>query len=327
MTKITQNSILTSFTAINRLILRKCNPKLLNVNNTPVKTVFDSSWETRLKELSATNFNYHPNKRNLPPPSPCVVQLSDIATLIYTNWNLNGNSTIAAGCLLTIPPGQLLFIGSGLTLTNKGTITNNGDIVNNVGGTLTNNSGGTLANPGNFTNYGTLTNTSGGNIYNSGTIFNETGSIITNASSGTLTNQASGYIRNGNDFTNNGTINNLGTIGNYGTVNNAGGTITNSGTINNTAYNSNIYNYSNGTITNNAGGIINNINSAGIYTYLGGAIINIPGGTINNSDGGITIPPLVGSSCGVGTITGAIIGNQPIPFCIPDPIIIEDPNS
>ncbi len=162
MTKITKNSILTSFTALNRLILRKCNPKLLNVNNTPVKTVFDSSWETRLKELSATNFNYHPNKRNLPPPSPCVVQLSDIATY-GTNWNFNGNPTIVAGCLLTIPLGTTLVIGLGLTLTNNGTITQ--------AGTITNNSGGTLTNTGYISNYGTITNTSGGNIYNSGTIF------------------------------------------------------------------------------------------------------------------------------------------------------------
>ena len=245
MTKITQNSILTSFTATNRFILRKCNPKLLNVNNTPVKTVFDSSWETRLKEFSATNFNYHPTKRNLVPSLPCVTQLSDIATYdsITSQWNLNGNPTIVAGCLLTIPLGTTLVIGSGLTLTNNGTISNNGTI-NNAGGT--------------------------NNSY----------------------------------------------------INNAGGTINNSGTINNTTSNSNIHNYSNGTITNNAGGIINNINYAGIYTYLGGTIINIPGGTINNSGGGITIPPLVGSLCGIGTITGVISGNQPIPFCIPNPIIL-----
>ena len=248
MTKITQSSILTSFTATNRFILRKCNPKLLNVNNTPVKTVFDSSWETRLKELSATNFNYYPAKRNLAPSPPCVGQLSDFATYDGANWNLNGNQTVAAGCLLTIPLGTTLVIGSGLTLTNNGTISNNGTI-NNAGGT--------------------------NNSY----------------------------------------------------INNAGGTINNSGTINNTTSNSNIHNYSNGTITNNAGGIINNINYAGIYTYLGGTIINIPGGTINNSGGGITIPPKEESSCGVGTITGDISGNQPILFCIPDLPILVSPLS
>ena len=181
MTKITQSSILTSFTATNRFILRKCNPKLLNVNNTPVKTVLDSSWETRLKELSATNFNYYPAKRNIAPSPTCVGQLSDFATYDGANWNLNGNQTIASGCLLTIPLGTTLVIGSGLTLTNTGTIINNGTITNN------------------------------------------------------------------------------------GNINNAGGTITNSGTINNATYNSNIYNYSNGTIANNAGGIINNINGSGIY--------------------------------------------------------------
>ena len=246
MTKITQNSILTSFTATNRFILRKCNPKLLNVNNASMKTVFDSSFETSLKEHSAINYKYNPSKPNVKHSntSSCVTsQLSDISTYNSgsSTWDLKGNQTVT-GCL-TIPTGTTLVIGSGLGLANNGTIINNGTITNN------------------------------------------------------------------------------------GNINNAGGTITNSGTINNATYNSNIYNYSNGTITNNAGGIINNINRSGIYTYLGGTIINIPGGTINNSGGGITIPPKEESSCGVGTITGDISGNQPILFCIPDLPILVSPLS
>jgi len=324
MTKITQNSILTSFTATNRFILRKCNPKLLNVNNTPVKTVFDSSWETRLKELSATNFNYHPNKRNLAPPLPCVAQLSDIATYTGIYWNLNGNPTIVTGCLLTIPLGTTLVIGSGLTLTNNGTITQ--------AGTITNNSGGTLTNTGYISNYGTITNTSGGNISNSGTIFNQNGSIITNASSGTITNQASGTITNDNDFTNNGTIINYGFIQNYagGTVsfsnnsliiNNLGGTITNQGgeKFNNnlggniinygilTNRSSFFDNYAGGTITNQAGGIITNYaNVPSVYIINNGTITN--SGTIYLGDG----------ICGSGTISAnAPTGTPPLTQCQP----------
>ena len=60
-----QNSVLDSSTSINRFILRKCNPKLLNVNNTPVKTIFDSSTETFNNKLSAINSNYYPMTQNL----------------------------------------------------------------------------------------------------------------------------------------------------------------------------------------------------------------------------------------------------------------------
>jgi len=325
MTKITQNSILTSFTATNRFILRKCNPKLLNVNNTPVKTIFDSSWETRLKELSATNFNYHPNKRNLAPPLPCVAQLSNIATYDGTNWNLNGNPTIVTGCLLTIPLGTTLVIGSGLTLTNNGTITQSGTITNSLGGTLTN--------TGYISNYGTITNTSGGNIYNSGTIFNQNGSFITNNLGGTITNQASGTITNDNDFTNNGTIDNYGFIQNYagGTVsfsnnylinnkplgritnqggeifnNNSGGTINNYGILTNLS--SYFTNYAGGTITNQAGGIITN--------YASGVAVINNNGSINNSLGG-TIYIGDGINCGTGNITNAPSGTAPLNQCQP----------
>lgn len=60
-----QNSVLTSSTATNRLILRKSNPKILNVNNTPVKTILDSSLSTRITKLLAINSNYYPLTQNL----------------------------------------------------------------------------------------------------------------------------------------------------------------------------------------------------------------------------------------------------------------------
>jgi len=60
-----QNSVLTSSTATNRLILRKSNPKILNVKNTPVKTIWDSSLSTRITKLLSINSNYYPLTQNL----------------------------------------------------------------------------------------------------------------------------------------------------------------------------------------------------------------------------------------------------------------------
>ena len=60
-----QNSVLTSSTALSRSVLRKSNPKILNVNNTPVKTIFDSSTETFNHKLLAINSNYYPLTQNL----------------------------------------------------------------------------------------------------------------------------------------------------------------------------------------------------------------------------------------------------------------------
>lgn len=58
-----QNSVLTSSTALSRLILRRCNfadKEFLNIKTTP-----DSSSETFNQKLLAINFNYFPLTQNL----------------------------------------------------------------------------------------------------------------------------------------------------------------------------------------------------------------------------------------------------------------------
>ncbi len=59
MTKVMQNSVLTSSTALNRLILRRCE------QNSFSRIVSDSSVETNLTKLLAINYNYFPLVQNL----------------------------------------------------------------------------------------------------------------------------------------------------------------------------------------------------------------------------------------------------------------------
>lgn len=315
MTKITQNSILSSFTATTRFILRKCNPKLLNVNNAPVKTVFDSSWETRRKELSATNFNYHPAKRNIAPPSPppCViVQLSDIATYnpSTSQWNLTQNQTIH-GCL-TILSGTTLVLNSPgypYVLTNNGTIANNGTIsigeaefYNN--GTITNN--GTI---NNLENVGSqFLNNSGGLITNNaGGIINVTGADadLQNYQGGTIANN-----HNGNITINNGaSFQNAGTFYNTGNIN----LLNSSLTVFNSAQGGYIYNSLTGLITLGNSATQTLENDGIIYTFAGGTIVGTAATTLNNQGTIYT----GASACGSGTITGTlnITGTPTTPGC------------
>ena len=79
MTKVTYTSVLTSITAMNRLILLKCNPKILNESATS-KSVFDSSFATRLQKLRAINSVCCSSQQTNNPVTPCPeISLSDIA--------------------------------------------------------------------------------------------------------------------------------------------------------------------------------------------------------------------------------------------------------
>jgi len=60
-----QNSVLTSSTALNRLILRRCDPPGTGSDDIVIKTVWDSSLSTRITKLLAINSNYFPLTQNL----------------------------------------------------------------------------------------------------------------------------------------------------------------------------------------------------------------------------------------------------------------------
>ena len=64
MTKVMQNSVLTSSTALNRLILRRCDPPGVGLEDLLIKPA-DSSLSTRITKLNAINSNYFPLTQNL----------------------------------------------------------------------------------------------------------------------------------------------------------------------------------------------------------------------------------------------------------------------
>ena len=65
MTKVMQNSVLTSSTAMNRSILRRCDPPGIGPEDLVIKSVWDSSLFTRISKLLAINSNYYPLNQNL----------------------------------------------------------------------------------------------------------------------------------------------------------------------------------------------------------------------------------------------------------------------
>jgi hypothetical protein len=60
-----QNSVLSSSTALNRSILRRCVPSALGLDDLVVKSVSDSSLAIRINKLLAINSNYYPLNQNL----------------------------------------------------------------------------------------------------------------------------------------------------------------------------------------------------------------------------------------------------------------------
>ena len=60
-----QNSVLTSSTALHRLILRRCDSSGTGPDDLVIKTVWDSSLSTRITKLLAINSNYFPLRQNL----------------------------------------------------------------------------------------------------------------------------------------------------------------------------------------------------------------------------------------------------------------------
>jgi hypothetical protein len=86
------------------------------------------------------------------PVSSCVPVAIDLAVIATdsgeSTYTLTGNVTITECQILTIPYGTSLSIGSGSSLTNRGTINNNGYIstVDNLFNTGTINNNGTIEN-------------------------------------------------------------------------------------------------------------------------------------------------------------------------------------
>ena len=198
-----------------------------------------------------------------PTPTVCLpvaINIASIATYVEGNYILNGNYTITECQILNIPGGTSLFIISGQTLTNSGTINISGTIsnfdggiINNQGGgIINNNSGGIIDNVGTFNNSGIINNNSGGitsnigtfdnsgTFNNRGTFFNDLGGFIYTYGGGTINNNTGGIVDNilmSFIYTyGGGTFNNSGTISNGGsTISTSNGGTCGAGTFTGTA--------------------------------------------------------------------------------------------
>jgi hypothetical protein len=239
---------------------------------------------------------------------PCpVISLSTIATTTdHINWVLIKDTTILSCQTLLIPSGQTLTINSGVFLFNYGTITSYGTITNN--GTFR------IENLGNFTNNGTITNDyrvqTIGTFTNNGIFNNNSTGVINNDSdndTGTIINNSIGEIDSkGLFYIRTGSVKSV----NYGIINISGASV-------NTPFglrvDINAVLTNKGTITIKSGST-HSKNQGIIYINDGGSLTIETGSTFTNN-GHIYKPPLSGSICGTGTITGIITGTQAVSGC------------
>lgn len=175
---------------------------------------------------------------------------------------LGSDLTLGQGDSLTVDPGAVLVVATGVTVANNGSIVDYGTIANDAGGIV--------SNSGTITAY-----VSNGTISNQGSMVNyPTGNITVGHSA-----QLSVHVGSFN-FTNAGVFDNRGAFLNYGNLTNiAGASFTNSGNLTLASATFNIGKFSApltanaGNFTNDVGGVVtddgDSFNSTGTITNLG----------------------------------------------------------